>query len=187
MLPKWADCEAACDNKTATPLQRFIYEYEPGDDAEIWRERLAAAIARADLPRATADDRDANARAVALIYEFTDNIAPLRPYAKEWLIKHVAEALATPRATGETVEADALRRLARKNVRAQIEGIFGDQAHVTQTVIQSVVAKFRERASEWGKLGLSNTWYGGKEEAANELIAELEKAATRTEGEGEKW
>lgn len=54
LLPKWADCEAACDDGTATPLQRFIYEYEPSD-AQVWRERLAAAIPCADLPRATGE------------------------------------------------------------------------------------------------------------------------------------
>lgn len=54
---------------------------------------------RADLPRAAADDRSANEKAVALVYEFTDNISPLRLYAKEWLINRVTELLAaTPRA-----------------------------------------------------------------------------------------
>jgi hypothetical protein len=96
---------------------------------------------------------------------------------------------ATPRTTGETtVEASALRQLAQKNVRAQIEGVFGDQAYATQSALQHVITVFRERASDWEKLGLSNAWYGGKAEAANELIAELElaqvRAANRTEGEG---
>lgn len=38
-LPAWEECEAACD-ETPTPLQRFIYEYEPCEDTELWRERL---------------------------------------------------------------------------------------------------------------------------------------------------
>ena len=42
-LPKWSDCELAVDEERATALQRFIYEYEPGDSAEReWRERLQA-------------------------------------------------------------------------------------------------------------------------------------------------
>lgn len=45
-LPNWSDCEAAVDDKTATALQHFIYEYEPGDseDAKRWRERLRALV-----------------------------------------------------------------------------------------------------------------------------------------------
>lgn len=45
-LPKWSDCELAVDEQRATALQRFIYEYEPGDDqgAREWRERLQAVV-----------------------------------------------------------------------------------------------------------------------------------------------
>lgn len=42
-LPKWEDCEAACDEGNETPLQRFIYDYEPGDYEECkkFRKQLA--------------------------------------------------------------------------------------------------------------------------------------------------
>lgn len=61
-LPKWSDCEFACDEKTATPLQRFIYEYEPADDTSLWRERLAALIEQC-ATTATVDD-EAKAREI---------------------------------------------------------------------------------------------------------------------------
>lgn len=47
-LPRWSDCEAAIDDKRATPLERFIYEYEPGDNDDLWRERLQAALSSRD-------------------------------------------------------------------------------------------------------------------------------------------
>jgi hypothetical protein len=43
-LPRWSDCELACDEGYATALQEFIYEYEPGDDARLWRKRLLGAL-----------------------------------------------------------------------------------------------------------------------------------------------
>lgn len=42
-LPTWTECEAAHDDRTATALQEFIYEYEPAD-ADDWRARLAALL-----------------------------------------------------------------------------------------------------------------------------------------------
>jgi hypothetical protein len=42
-LPTWTECEAAHDDRTATALHEFIYEYEPVD-ADEWRTRLAALL-----------------------------------------------------------------------------------------------------------------------------------------------
>jgi hypothetical protein len=39
-LPTWTECEVACDDLTATPLQRFIYNYEPGNNDSEWRNQL---------------------------------------------------------------------------------------------------------------------------------------------------
>lgn len=45
-LPQWSDCELAVDEKRATALEEFIYEYEPGDYQESteWRRRLLALV-----------------------------------------------------------------------------------------------------------------------------------------------
>lgn len=45
-LPKWTDCEFAVDEKRATALEHFIYDYEPGDAGQ-WRRQLAAVIQEA--------------------------------------------------------------------------------------------------------------------------------------------
>lgn len=45
-LPRWSDCEAAVDEKQATALQQFIYDYEPSDGGQ-WRRQLAAVVAEA--------------------------------------------------------------------------------------------------------------------------------------------
>lgn len=45
-LPRWSDCEAAVDEKQASALQQFIYDYEPSN-AEQWRRQLAAVIQEA--------------------------------------------------------------------------------------------------------------------------------------------
>lgn len=42
-LPRWSDCELAVDEKRATALQQFIYDYEPSD-ADQWRKQLAAVV-----------------------------------------------------------------------------------------------------------------------------------------------
>ena len=42
-LPEWSDCELAVDEKRATALERFIYDYEPSD-ADQWRGQLAAVV-----------------------------------------------------------------------------------------------------------------------------------------------
>lgn len=42
-LPTWTEREAAHDDRTATALQEFIYEYEPAD-ADEWRTRLATLL-----------------------------------------------------------------------------------------------------------------------------------------------
>lgn len=44
-LPTWTDCELAVDESRATPLQKFIYEFEPGNNDKQWREGLSAALA----------------------------------------------------------------------------------------------------------------------------------------------
>jgi hypothetical protein len=67
-LPTWDECKQAVDQGGATPLQSFIYEYEPSLSPEVkalvdkciphsarrtdsqFRQMLAAAIVRADLP-----------------------------------------------------------------------------------------------------------------------------------------
>lgn len=46
-LPTWADCEAACDDLSATALETFIYNYEPGDNDKEWRNRLAGVLTAA--------------------------------------------------------------------------------------------------------------------------------------------
>lgn len=45
-LPRWSDCEAAVDEKEATALQQFIYDYEPSE-AKQWRRQLAAVVQEA--------------------------------------------------------------------------------------------------------------------------------------------
>lgn len=46
-LPRWSDCEAAVDEKEATALQQFIYDYEPSDADDQWRRQLAAVVQEA--------------------------------------------------------------------------------------------------------------------------------------------
>jgi len=43
-LPEWEDCEAACDERTATALQKFIYNHEPQTTDDEFREQLIAVI-----------------------------------------------------------------------------------------------------------------------------------------------
>lgn len=48
-LPLWSDCELAVDEKRATALEQFIYDYEPSD-ARKWRGQLAAVVQEASRP-----------------------------------------------------------------------------------------------------------------------------------------
>lgn len=45
-LPRWEECEAACDAKTETPLQRFIYDNEPSgyEECVSFRKQLRAVL-----------------------------------------------------------------------------------------------------------------------------------------------
>lgn len=55
-LPEWEACEAAIDEKRATALEEFIYEYEPGDSSDIqWRERLQRLVATTPTTRQRAE------------------------------------------------------------------------------------------------------------------------------------
>jgi hypothetical protein len=47
-LPEWSTCKTASDNRTASPLQKFIYEYEPREGDSAWRDDLSAALAAFD-------------------------------------------------------------------------------------------------------------------------------------------
>ncbi len=51
-LPLWSNCEAAVDEKRATALEQFIYDYEPGvsSGARKWRRQLAAVVQEASHP-----------------------------------------------------------------------------------------------------------------------------------------
>ena len=58
-LPLWSDCELAVDEDRATSLEKFIYDYEPGDNDRAWRERLLAALTTVRKEAREAAFRDA--------------------------------------------------------------------------------------------------------------------------------
>lgn len=99
-LPTWSDCEAACDDLTATPLQTFIYNYEPGDNDSEWRNRLMKVLTTARA-NAIGECLEVLRSEMAEAHEIGKQFAPLMPKASDegrlkWLARKgaLSDALA---------------------------------------------------------------------------------------------